>query len=67
MAFLAGWCADFRLEDAPKEVVDRMKALVLDLLRVVTVGARMPWTRAARKLVLGLGGDGASGSMGGQS
>jgi 2-methylcitrate dehydratase PrpD len=59
-ACLAGWCADFRLEDAPKEVVDRMKGLVLDLFRVVAVGARMPWSRAARKLALELGGTGVS-------
>ena len=59
-ASLAGWAAGFRLEDAPEAVVDRMKALVLDFLRVVAVGARLPWSRAARKLVLNLGGTGAS-------
>lgn len=55
-AFLSRWCADFRLEEAPTEVVDRMKSLVLDFLRVVTVGARMPWSRSARKLAVELGG-----------
>src|ERR1043166_3136187 len=59
-AFLADWVAGFRLEDAPAEVVDRMKALVLDLLRVVAVGAPMPWSRAARRLSLRLGGNGES-------
>ena len=57
---LARWAADFRLEDAPYEVVQRMKALVLDLLRVCAVGARLPWSRAARKLQLELGGKGES-------
>ena len=47
-AILSAWAAGFRLEDAPAEVVDRIKALVLDHLRVVAVGARLPWSRAAR-------------------
>ena len=59
-AVLAEWAAGFRLEDAPDEVVERMKALVLDLLRVVTVGAPLPWSRSVRRLVLRLGGTGTS-------
>jgi 2-methylcitrate dehydratase PrpD len=59
-AILAEWAAGFRLQDAPDEVVERMKALVLDLLRVCAVGARLPWSRSARKLVLQLGGTGES-------
>jgi 2-methylcitrate dehydratase PrpD len=59
-AALAEWAAGFRLDHAPAPVVERMKALVLDLLRVVAVGARLPWSRAARRLVLELGGAGAS-------
>jgi 2-methylcitrate dehydratase PrpD len=59
-AALAEWAAGFRLEHAPDPVVQRMKALVLDLLRVVTVGAPLPWSRAARQLVLKLGGTGNS-------
>jgi hypothetical protein len=38
-AVLAERAAGFRLEDAPPEAVARMKALVLDLLRVVAAGA----------------------------
>ena len=59
-AALADWTAGFRLEHAPQEVVERMKALVLDLLRVVTVGMPLPWSRAAKQLALELGGDGTS-------
>ena len=59
-AVLAEWAAGFRLQDAPDEVVERMKALVLDLLRVCAVGARLPWSRAARRLALQLGGNGDS-------
>ncbi|MCC7487521.1 MAG: MmgE/PrpD family protein [Burkholderiales bacterium] len=59
-AVLSEWAAGFRLEDAPPAVVERMKALVLDHLRVVAVGIRLPWSRAARKLALELGGRGAS-------
>ena len=59
-AQLAEWAASFRLQDAPDEVVQRIKALVLDLLRVSAVGARLPWSRAARKLQLELGGRGES-------
>jgi len=59
-AQLAEWAASFRLQDAPDEVVQRIKALVLDLLRVCAVGARLPWSRAARKVQLELGGRGES-------
>ena len=59
-AVLAEWAAGFRLQDAPDEVVERMKTLVLDLLRVCAVGARLPWSRAARRLALQLGGNGDS-------
>lgn len=59
-ARLARWAAAFRLEHAPAEVIERMKALVLDFLRVVAVGAHLPWSRAARGLALELGGRGAS-------
>ncbi len=59
-AQLAQWAESFRLQDAPAEVVERMKALVLDLLRVSAVGARLPWSKAARKLQLELGGKGES-------
>lgn len=59
-AALAAWAAQFRLEQAPDIVVERMKALVLDLLRVVAVGARLPWSRAARQLTMSLGGSGNS-------
>jgi 2-methylcitrate dehydratase PrpD len=55
-AALAGWVEGFRLEDAPQPVVERMKALFLDLLRVVAVGARLPWSRAAKRLAAELGG-----------
>ena len=55
-AQLSAWAANFKLSDAPSEVVQRMKALVLDFLRVVTVGQPLPWSRAARNLTLQLGG-----------
>ena len=47
-AYLAEWAANFKLEDAPPAVVERMKALVLDLLRVVAVGAKLPWSKVSR-------------------
>lgn len=59
-AALCEWAAGFKLDDAPVAVVERMKALVLDHLRVVAVGARLPWSRTARRLTLSLGGQGAS-------
>jgi 2-methylcitrate dehydratase PrpD len=59
-AYLAEWAAGFRLDDAPKPVVERMKALVLDLLRVVAVGAKLPWSTDARRYALELGGKPAS-------
>ncbi len=59
-AVLAAWAAGFRLDDAPDQVVQRMKALVLDFLRVTAVGARLPWSRATRALALQLGGKGES-------
>ncbi len=57
---LAQWACGFKLEHAPHAVVGRMKALVLDFLRVVAVGARLPWSRSARRLALELGGNGTS-------
>lgn len=59
-ARLSEWAANFRLEDAPADVVGRMKALVLDLLRVVAVGAALPWSRNARQYALKLGGNATS-------
>ena len=59
-ALLAEWAEDFRLEHAPGTVVERMKALLLDLLRVTAVGAHLPWSQAVRGLALTLGGNGAS-------
>jgi len=59
-AILAEWAAAYRLEDAPQTVVERMKALVLDFLRVTAVGASLPWSRSARKVALELGGKGES-------
>ena len=59
-AALAEWAATYRFEDAPGAVVERMKALVLDFLRVVAVGARLPWSRSTRALALQLGGKGES-------
>jgi 2-methylcitrate dehydratase PrpD len=59
-AILASWASGLRLVDAPEAVVDRMKVLVLDFLRVVAVGARMPWSRSARRLAVELGGQGTS-------
>jgi len=56
-AYLAEWAANFKLEDAPPAVVERMKALVLDLLRVVAVGAKLPWSKDARRYALKLGGN----------
>jgi len=55
-ARLGRWAAGFKLDDAPQEVIDRMKTLVLDYLRVVSVGASLPWSRSARRLVLSLAG-----------
>ena len=55
-AALAEWAANYRLENAPPAVIERMKALVLDFLRVVTVGQPLSWSRAARGLTLQLGG-----------
>ena len=59
-AYLSEWAAGFRLEDVPAPVVARMKALVLDLLRVVAVGAKLPWSRDARRYALKLGGNATS-------
>jgi 2-methylcitrate dehydratase PrpD len=59
-AYLSEWAAGFRLADAPPVVVERMKALVLDLLRVVAVGAKLPWSKDARSYALKLGGKPAS-------
>ncbi len=59
-AYLSEWAANFKLEHAPAAVVERMKALVLDLLRVVAVGSKLPWSKNARQYALKLGGNATS-------
>jgi 2-methylcitrate dehydratase PrpD len=55
-AYLAHWAYQFKLEDAPLPVIERMKTLILDLLRVVSVGSTLPWSQSARRVALSLGG-----------
>jgi len=59
-ATLAEWATQFCLEQAPDVVVRKMKGHVLDFFRVAAVGAKLPWSRAARKVILQLGGTGTS-------
>ncbi|MDB5859051.1 MAG: hypothetical protein JWQ76_2740 [Ramlibacter sp.] len=48
---LAGWLQDFRLEQAPAAARERAKALTLDGLGCALVGAQLPWSRTAARIV----------------
>ena len=48
---LAGWLTRLRLEDAPAEVLERAKLLILDGLGCALVGARLPWSKTAVETV----------------
>ncbi len=44
---LCAWLQDLRLEDAPLEVRERAKDILLDGLGCALVGAQLPWSRTA--------------------
>ena len=49
---LAAWVAGFTLDQAPREVRDRAKHLLLDGLGCALIGAQLPWSRVAVDAVL---------------
>ena len=49
---LANWVAGFTLDQAPREVRERAKHLLLDGLGCAVIGARLPWSRVAVDAVL---------------
>ena len=49
---LAAWVAGFTLDQAPREVRDRAKHLLLDGLGCALIGAQLPWSRTAVDAVL---------------
>src|ERR1700751_1726167 len=51
---LATWIADLTLDQAPQNVVERAKHLLLDGLGCALVGAQLPWSRVATNAVLSL-------------
>src|SRR6201987_2375559 len=55
---LATWIADLTLDQAPPNVIERAKHLLLDGLGCALVGAQLPWSRVATNAVLGLEGTG---------
>ena len=48
---LATWLAGLRLEDAPAEVLERAKHILLDGLGCALVGAQLPWSQKAVEIV----------------
>jgi aconitate decarboxylase len=48
---LSEFVADLKFEDIPRDVVDRMKLLVLDTIGAGLLGAGMPWSVRMRKTV----------------
>jgi 2-methylcitrate dehydratase PrpD len=57
-ARLAGWLAKFDIGQAPAEVVERAKLLLLDGIGCALVGAQLPWSRTAVQAVTGFEGRG---------
>ena len=57
---LAPWVAERRLEEAPADVRERAKALILDGVACAIVGAHLPWSRLAVELIAKLEGQGGS-------
>ncbi len=55
---LATWLAGLRLEDAPAEVLERAKHILLDGIGCALVGAQLPWSRKAVELVTKFEGSG---------
>src|ERR1700722_6300200 len=58
-ARLASWVAEFTLDDAPGEVVERAKLILLDGVGCALVGARLPWSSIAVEAVTILEGQGS--------
>jgi aconitate decarboxylase len=57
-ARLACWIAEFGIGQAPPEVVERAKLLLLDGIGCALVGAQLPWSRTAVAAVTGFEGRG---------
>ncbi|MDQ1361069.1 MAG: aconitate decarboxylase [Acidimicrobiaceae bacterium] len=57
-ARLASWLSGFRGDQAPAEVIERAKLLILDGLGCALVGAQLPWSRTAVEAVTGFEGRG---------
>ena len=56
---LATWLAGLRLEDAPAEVLERAKHILLDGLGCALVGAQLPWSQKAVEIVTRFEGTGS--------
>jgi aconitate decarboxylase len=57
-ARLASWVAGFSVGQAPPDVVERAKLLLLDGIGCALVGAKLPWSRTAVAAVTGFEGRG---------
>src|ERR1700758_2411801 len=51
---LATWVADVTLDDVPRDVVERVKHLLLDGIGCALIGSQLPWSRVATGAVLDL-------------
>lgn len=48
---LCNWLADFRWDDAPESARERARLLTLDGIGCAIVGAQLPWSRTAARIV----------------
>jgi aconitate decarboxylase len=55
---LCNWLADFDLAQAPADVVERAKVLLLDGVACAIVGAKLPWSKTACDIVRRIEGGG---------
>jgi aconitate decarboxylase len=56
---LCKWIHALRLDDVPREVVTRIKYLILDGVGCALVGTHLPWSETATNAVLCMEGEGS--------
>ena len=57
---LAHWIANFQFEDAPSEVIERLKLLILDSIGCGIFGSALPWSKLATDAIVGIDSGGAA-------
>ena len=51
---LAQWIANYRFEDTPSKVIERLKLLMLDSIGCGIFGSALPWSKLATDTIVGI-------------